>query len=60
MTVAILSILLFTVCCVAIGLWVWAGGVHSDFLEAKWEAEYYFGKWGEAMTLNQALIERKQ
>jgi hypothetical protein len=41
----VLSILLFIVCCVALGLWVWAGGVHSDYLEAKWEAEYYYKKW---------------
>lgn len=44
MTVAILSILLFIVSCVAAGLWVWAGGVHSDYLEAKWEADYYYDK----------------
>jgi hypothetical protein len=41
----VLSILLFIMCCVAAGLWVWAGGVHSDYLEAKLEAEYYFDQW---------------
>lgn len=60
MTVAILSILLLVVCFVALGLWVWAGSVHSDYLEAKWEADYYWDKWCEAMTLNQTLIEGKQ
>lgn len=58
MTVAILSILLFIMCCVAAGLWVWAGGVHSDYLEAKWEAEYYYDKWGDAVDSWQQSVDR--
>lgn len=47
MTVAILSILLLIMCFVSLGLWVWAGGVHSDYLEAQFEADYYYKKWSE-------------
>lgn len=47
MTVAILSILLLIMCFVSLGLWVWAGGVHSDYLEARFEAEYYYKKWSD-------------
>ena len=53
----VLSILLFIMCCVAAGLWVWAGGVHSDYLEAKWEADYYFDRWGNC---NQELMIMKE
>jgi hypothetical protein len=45
-----LSIMLFIMCCVALGLWVWAGGVHSDYLEAKWESDYYYQKWAESVA----------
>jgi hypothetical protein len=51
MTVYILSILLFILCCVSLGLWVWAGGVYSDYLEAKWGADYYENLWREAVLL---------